>query len=118
MSVVQSKVNLELEMKNWQSKYEQEVITHKDAVAKFTADKKHILLSSEEAIMQTLKGICREILWVVNMTSQILPQMLNFVDGFHILCFELMYCYLSTYYSSLYQYIISTFYSEEMVWAG
>ena len=54
--MLQSKANLELELKNWQYKYEQEVITHKDAVAKFTADKKHILLSSEEAVVDTMKG--------------------------------------------------------------
>ena len=38
------------------TKYDQEVICHKETIAKFNADKKHILLSTEEANLEAIKG--------------------------------------------------------------
>ncbi len=37
-------------------KYDQEVMGHKETVAKFNADKKHILMSTEEANLEAMKG--------------------------------------------------------------
>ena len=39
-----------------QMKLDQEVIAHKETVAKFNADKKHILMSTEEANLEAMKG--------------------------------------------------------------
>ena len=54
---MQSKANSELELKTLQMKLDQEVIGHKETVAKFNADKKHILMSTEEANLEAMKGI-------------------------------------------------------------
>lgn len=48
---------MEVELANYKSKWEQEVQSHKDTVARFNADKKHILMSSEEANMEAVKGL-------------------------------------------------------------
>ena len=50
--VFQGKKNLELDLQNWQSKYEQEVAGHKN-----TMDEKYKLLSSEETTAQILEGM-------------------------------------------------------------
>ena len=52
----QSKANSELELKTLQMKLDQEIIAHKETVAKFNADKKHILMSTEEANLEAMKG--------------------------------------------------------------
>ena len=54
--VWQSKANIELELKTYKMKYDQEVLAHKETIAKFNADKKHILMSTEEANMEAIKG--------------------------------------------------------------
>ena len=45
-----------MELKTLQMKLDQEVIAHKETVAKFNADKKHILMSTEEANLEAMKG--------------------------------------------------------------
>ena len=55
---LQSKANVELELKTMRMKYDQEVLAHKETVARFNADKKNILHSTEEANMEALKGLC------------------------------------------------------------
>ena len=47
---------MELELKTYVGKYDQEVKTHMDTVAKFNADKHNILLSSEEASIEATRG--------------------------------------------------------------
>ena len=54
--IPQGKANIELELKNYIMKYDQEVMGHKETVAKFNADKKHILMSTEEANLEAMKG--------------------------------------------------------------
>ena len=39
-------------------KLDQEILQHKGTVAKFHADKKNILVSTEEANMEAMKGAC------------------------------------------------------------
>ena len=53
---MQSKANAELELKTLALKLEQEAAAHRDTVAKFNADKKHILMSTEEANLEAIKG--------------------------------------------------------------
>lgn len=53
---IQSKANYELELKTLQMKLDQELTAHKETVAKFNADKKHILMSTEEANLEAMKG--------------------------------------------------------------
>ena len=48
--------NAELDMKTFMMKHEQEVLAHKEAIAKFNADKKHILMSTEEANLEAMQG--------------------------------------------------------------
>lgn len=52
----QNKANIELELKTYVMKYDQEMLAHKETVAKFNADKKNILMSTEEANMEAIKG--------------------------------------------------------------
>ncbi len=55
--ILQSNANVELDVSNYKAKYEQEVVAHKDTIAKFTADKKHILMSTEEANIEAIKEV-------------------------------------------------------------
>ena len=55
---LQNKANVELELKTYVMKFDQEVLAHKETVAKFNADKKNILMSTEEANMEAIKGLC------------------------------------------------------------
>ncbi|XP_013777365.1 rho-associated protein kinase 2-like isoform X2 [Limulus polyphemus] len=48
---------LELEVKNLQNKYEQEAATHQEDIANFTADKKRLLSSTEEANMEAIQSL-------------------------------------------------------------
>ena len=48
--------NAELDMKTFMMKQEQEVLAHKETIAKFNADKKHILMSTEEANLEAMQG--------------------------------------------------------------
>lgn len=53
----QSKANVDLELKTFMMKYDQEVLAHKETVARFNVDKKTILMSTEEANLEAIKGI-------------------------------------------------------------
>ncbi|XP_064626393.1 rho-associated protein kinase 2-like isoform X3 [Lineus longissimus] len=55
ISLEKSKANTELEFKTYMMKYDQEVLAHKETVAKFNQDKKHILMSTEEANLEAIK---------------------------------------------------------------
>ena len=53
---LQTNANLDLELKTMKQKFDKELQTHKETVNKFNADKKHILMSSEEANLEAIKG--------------------------------------------------------------
>ena len=55
-----------MELKTLQMKLDQEVIAHKETVAKFNADKKHILMSTEEANLEAMKGLFSVHLSIIN----------------------------------------------------
>ena len=56
ISLEKSKANIELELKTVRMKYDQEALAHKETIARFNADKKNILHSTEEANLEALKG--------------------------------------------------------------
>ena len=58
ISLEKSKANAELELKTVEMKLDQEILQHKGTVAEFHADKKNILVSTEEANMEAMKGAC------------------------------------------------------------
>lgn len=47
---------MELERDNFYRKLEGEIQSHKETVARYNADKKNILMSTEEANMEAMKG--------------------------------------------------------------
>ncbi|XP_013412061.1 rho-associated protein kinase 2-like isoform X3 [Lingula anatina] len=57
INLEKSRANVELELKTYRMKYDQEVLAHKETIAKFNADKKHILTSTEEASNEAIKEI-------------------------------------------------------------
>ncbi|KAI0232790.1 hypothetical protein LSAT2_016895 [Lamellibrachia satsuma] len=56
ISLEKSKANIELELKTVRMKYDQEALAHKETIARFNADKKNILHSTEEANLEALKA--------------------------------------------------------------
>ena len=52
----QSKKHAEIELQNFALKLESERGSHKETVAKFNMDKKNILMSTEEANMEAMRG--------------------------------------------------------------
>lgn len=52
----QRKANIELELNSAKMKYENEVASHKETIARFNADKKQIITTSEEANEAVIKG--------------------------------------------------------------
>lgn len=53
--------NMQLELKTYVQKYEQEVSAHRDTVARFNADKQHILLSTEDANKELVKEMQKKL---------------------------------------------------------
>lgn len=49
---------MEIELETYRRKLDTEVGSHKDTVAKFNADKRTMLISSEEANLEAMKGQC------------------------------------------------------------
>lgn len=52
----QNKSNIELELKTWKQKFEQEKLAHEEDLARFNAVKKDLIVSKEEANLEALKG--------------------------------------------------------------
>jgi len=48
---------MELELKTWKQNFEQEKLSHEEDLARFSAMKKDLIVSKEEANMESLKGL-------------------------------------------------------------
>ncbi|CAH1772749.1 unnamed protein product [Owenia fusiformis] len=57
VNLEKSKANVELERNTYQAKHDQEMRAHKETIARFNADKKHILMSTEEANIEAVREI-------------------------------------------------------------
>ena len=66
---------MELELKTFMMKHEQEVLAHKETVARFNADKKHILMSTEEANLEAIRGRHLAHKKIYDRTCEILTEM-------------------------------------------
>ena len=64
---LQSKKHAEIELENFALKLESERGSHQETVARFNMDKKNILMSTEEANMEQIRGRCQ--LFLMNSTN-------------------------------------------------
>lgn len=61
VALEKSKANIELELNSWKMKYESEVTSHRETIARFNADKKQIITTSEEANEAMIKDMHRKL---------------------------------------------------------